>query len=255
VAAVALTLAAAVLTTQAPAATKLEPRPLSGLAFAASASVRLHVSTRHALQLHGVMFDAQTSSSDVVAYVFDYGDGVTEASYQPLALHGYRKPGTYHAHVEVIELDGQSAVSAQVMIHVRDGVPPIVRIDSPQPGQRLRRGSQGGLLFTGSAHDSDGVTRVQLAIQLLSPLPHVKLGGDCVWYSGHGGLVLAGCSTPYFFNASRSGGGRWRFRIGSPVTIPPGSYVVRVRAIDRAGNVSHYYALPLRTILPFELTR
>lgn len=248
-AAMACSLVAAVLTSQAPAAVKLDPRASSA---AAALSVRLQVSTHHAVQFHGVLFRAQPSSNSVTTYVFDYGDGITESTYQPLAMHGYRTPGTYHARVTVTDPTGRLATSAQVTIHVRDGIPPVVRIDNPRPNQRLRLGPT-GILFTGSAHDSDGVARVQLAIQLISPLPHVKTGGNCIWYGAQQSLVLTACSTPYFFNA-RFRGGRWTFRLGPTVTIPAGSYVIRVRAVDRAGNISSYYAVRLGTILPFKLT-
>jgi hypothetical protein len=217
----------------------------------------LQVSTHHAVQFHGVLFQAQPSRSGVTTYVFDYGDGITESTYQPLAMHGYRTPGTYHARVTVtagpdaIDPAGKSATSVQVTIHVSDGIPPVVRIDNPRANQRLRLGAA-GILFAGSAHDADGVVRVQLAIQLISPLPHVKTGGNCIWYGGQQALVLSACSNPYFFNASFRGG-RWTFRLGPSVTIPAGSYVVRVRAFDRAGNISSYYAVRLGTILPFKL--
>lgn len=250
--ALALALAAAGLTTQAPAATPLVTRTPIGVASAAL-TVQLHASTRNALQLHGVLFQAQPSASDISTYVFAYGDGTSDASYQAYAMHGYRQPGTYQARVGVFDASGQLAVSTPVTIHVRDGIPPVVRIERPRPDQRLRLAAA-GIRFAGSAHDSDGVTEVQLAIQLVSSAVHFQTHGGCIWYDGHTGLVLTACSNPHFFTA-RSKHGQWSFRMSPQATLPAGRYAVRVRAIDRAGNVSSYYALVLRTILPFELVR
>ncbi|HWC86716.1 MAG TPA: PKD domain-containing protein [Solirubrobacteraceae bacterium] len=249
----ACALAVAALSTTAPAATNLSTSTATTVASGGPLTVNLHVSSHNALQFHGVAFQAEPSSSDIVVYGFAYGDGAVDYSYQPDAMHGYRKPGTYHALVGVIDSSGDAAVSASVSIHVTDGVPPVVRIDHPRPGQRLRLGSA-GVRFTGSASDTDGVSKVQLAIQLISSAQRFKTGGACVWYDGKTWLVLDACSSPHFFTVPYSHG-HWSYRMGSKVRIPAGSYVIRVRAIDRAGNISHYYAVPLRTILPFELAR
>lgn len=220
-------------------------------AAVAPLQAQLKVAARNPLQLHGVLLDASASTGPIAAYSFHYGDGVSEQSYQPLALHGYAKPGTYHAFVVVVAADGRTATSPTVSIHVRDGVPPVVRIDKPRPNQRMHIGSQ-GLLLKGTASDGGGVAKVQLAIQLISSARHFQTGGDCIWYDGKVWLSLSSCSAPHFFKA-RFRHGRWRFRIPGSAQIPHGSYAIRVRAIDRAGNISHYYAVRLRTILPFRL--
>jgi hypothetical protein len=241
------------LSTQAPAATTVSTQaPTTGVS-GGPLTVKLKVSTQHALQFHGVLFQAEPSSSDIVLYGFSYGDGAVEYSYQPAAMHAYSKPGTYHALVGVIDSGNHAAESASVTIHVTDGVPPVVRISRPSPGQHVRLGGA-GIRFTGSASDADGVAKVQLAIQLVSSARHFQTGGRCIWYDGKTWLVLADCSSPHFFTVPFAHG-HWSFHMGSNVRIPAGSYVIRVRAIDRVGNISHYYAIPLRTILPFELAR
>jgi hypothetical protein len=251
--ALALASAAVGLSTPAPAATAISTQaPTTGVS-GGPLTVKLKVSTQDALQFHGVLFQAEPSSGDIVLYGFSYGDGAVENSYQPDAMHAYSKPGTYHALVGVIDSANQAAVSMPVTIHVTDSVPPVVRIVRPTPGQHVRlRGA--GVGFTGSASDADGVAKVQLAIQLVSSAQHFQTGGRCIWYDGKTWLVLAACSSPHFFTV-RFAHGHWSFHMGSNVRIPAGSYVIRVRAIDRAGNISHYYAVPLRTILPFELAR
>jgi hypothetical protein len=198
-----------------------------------------------------VLFDASHSTGPIVRYDFHYGDGIYDSSYQPLALHGYDKPGNYRAFIVVVTADGRQSVSSPIWVHVRDGIPPVVRIDSPRANQTLRLGRSGAQL-SGRASDAGGVAKVQLAMQLVSSRQHFNTGGACIWYDGHQWLVLSGCDAPYFFDA-RARHGRWSFRIPGSARIPKGTYVVRVRGIDRAGNISHYYALSLRTILPFKL--
>lgn len=226
--------------------------PHSGTA-AAGLSVRLSVSDSHPKQLHGTSLQAVASEPAVLLYYFQYGDGTAETSAQPLASHGYMRAGTFYAKVSVLAVDGDTATSAPVTIHVRDGIPPTVRISSPRAGARVRLGS-GGLLLAGRASDAGGIARVQLAIQLVASAIHYHRHGGCIWYDGRTGLVLASCQAPHFFAASHARDG-WRAQIGPHASIPAGTYVVRVRAADRAGNVSSAYAERLGTIIPFRLRR
>lgn len=243
----ALALAVAALSAQGPAPAAAASASGSGLA------VQLHASTTSVLQFHGVLFEALPSGGDVTGYVFTFGDGTNQYSYQPYVMHGYQQPGTYTVRVGVLDSTGQVAASPPVTIHVIDGVPPVVRIDHPTPNQRVHLG-RGGLTLSGTATDAGGVSKVQLAIQLVSSSQHFNAGSNCIWYDGRTWLVLASCASPHYFTV-RHGGGRWSFHISGKARIPAGGYVIQVRAIDRAGNISHYYAVSLRTILPFTLTR
>ena len=209
----------------------------------------LRVSSSSPRQLAGVLLDASASTGSVATYTFHYGDGIVESSYSPLAMHGYAQTGVYRATVVVTDASGRQAASPPVTVRVRDGLPPVVSITSPRPGQRLRL-RPAGALITGRATDAGGVRRVQLAIQLTGAVS----SGNCVWYNGRRGLVASPCGAPYFFPAGFARG-HWRFRINRHARIPSGTYVVRARATDRSGNVSHFYAVSLRTILPFELVR
>lgn len=218
-------------------------------------TARLRVSDRNPRQNHGIELNATGSAGETLSYAFSFGDGLSASSYSPLALHGYREPGTYRATVVVVDKLHRTSKSRPVTIHVRDGLPPVVSIGSPRPNQRVRLGPS-GLLLQGRARDTGGVRRVELAIQLAEVAGHPPGGpkGECVWYDGHHGLVFSPCVAPYFFRAhfART---HWRFRIDPHALIPPGTYVVRVRATDRAGNVSDFFTVALRTILPFRLVR
>jgi PKD domain/Bacterial Ig domain len=229
---------------------------LAGPASAApGVQASLTVSDAHPLQSHGVLFNASGSSGPIVTYVFNYGDGIVESTYQPLMMHGYADIGTYYATVTALDGQGHSATSAAVTVQVGDGIPPVVAIDSPRPHQTLRLGAR-GILLRGRATDSggSGVERVQLAMQLVSSAQHFKTGGGCIWFNGKGGLSLTACARPPYF-AAKYANGRWSFRMNPATRIPAGTYVVRVRATDFAGNVSYFYAIRLRTIVPFRLAR
>jgi PKD repeat protein len=222
---------------------------------AASPVASLNVSDAHPLQSHGVLFNASASSGPIVTYVFNYGDGIVESTYQPLMTHGYRDIGTYYATVTVLDAQGHSSTSAAVTVQVLDGLPPVVAIDSPRPNQTVRLGSR-GVVLRGRATDSggSGVQRVQLAIQLVSSKQHFKTGGGCIWFDGKVWLSLSACARPHYF-AAKFANGRWSFRMNPATRIPAGAYVVRVRASDFAGNVSYFYAIRLRTIIPFRFAR
>jgi hypothetical protein len=230
------------------------PGPPARAAQAGPLSAQLRASDQHPRQFHGVLLDASASTGDISTYVFHYGDGVVDTTYQPLAMHGYQTTGTFHATVVISDSHGQEATSLPVTIDVRDGIPPTVTIDSPQANQQVRLG-RSGVRLTGTASDPvDGVKRVALAIQLIHSHRHFKTKGNCVWYDGHRSLALSACSSPVYF-AARYAGGQWSFRIDPHARIPAGTYEARVVGIDHAGNISHYYAISLKTVVPFELLR
>ncbi len=221
-------------------------------------ALRLVVANRSPLQLRGVTMRASTPDPTIVYYYFEYGDGIVERDAQPRASHGYAQPGTYHATVAAIDAAGRVGQSSSVTVHVRDGLPPTVAIAVPRPGARMRLGAS-GVTLSGTAQDPGGVRRVQLAIELVSSrkIRLAKLPG-CVWYDPHrravppAGLALTSCQAPVFFAATLAHR-RWHYRIPGSAALSAGTYVVRVRAGDRAGNLSDAYSESLRTIIPFRL--
>jgi hypothetical protein len=233
----------AVLALGEPAVAASVPAPLT---------VKLAVSNANPRQNHGAVFTATPSSGGVAiyGYLFRYGDGVEESTYQPQATHAYPIPGTYEATVAVIDVKGRAATSAPVRVMVRDGVPPVVRITSPRAGQHIHLG-QSGFVIRGTAVDpgpvASGVRRVELALEFLSATAR-----GCPWFDGQHALVVRGCGSPLFFRAKVQNGG-FSFRLDPHLAWLRGEYAVRVRAVDWAGNVSDFYAIKLRTILGFFL--
>jgi hypothetical protein len=236
----------------APAATTPPP--------AAAPPIELHLSlsTRDPRQLRGVMMHATSDDTTIVLYLFEYGDGTHETTAQPLASHGYARPGTYHAKVFALDRAGRFGESSPVTIHVRDGVPPTVSIDTPRPNAHFSL-RPGGVTLKGRASDAGGVHQVQLAIELVSSKTHFPTHGGCVWYdpdrpaTPRAGLVLSGCQAPVYFSATFAHG-RWQYRIPSGASLASGTYVARVRASDRAGNVSAAFSEQLHTLIPFGVT-
>ena len=202
-----------------------------------------------------MLFDASGSSSRVaiVGYVFNYGDGIKESTYQPLMMHAYSVPGTYHATVTVVDANFRSATSAPVTIAVSDGLPPVVRINTPRPGERAHLGHS-GFVISGTAVDpgpgASGVRRVELALEFLS-VPAGARG--CPWFNGTHALDVRSCASPLFFRAKLKGA-HFSVRLSPHLAWPAGEYALRVRGVDWAGNVSDFYAVKLRTILGFGLS-
>ena len=95
---------------------------------------------------------------------------------------------------------------------------------------------------------------MQIAVQLVHPQRPLRgTGGLCVWYAADRRLLVAsGCGNPYFFSVAHRRG-RWSWSAPAGTALPAGRYSVRVRGIDRTGNISYLYSLRLRTIVPFVL--
>jgi hypothetical protein len=233
---------------------------LMGATTAASAdtgalSVTLSVSNSNPRQRQGVtLFASASGGAGIVGYQFSYGDGVVENTYQTVMSHGYGAPGTYQATVTVADANGQTATSSPVTVTVRDGIPPTVRITSPRPGGHVHLG-RSGFAITGTANDpgpgASGVSRVQLALELVSVPPGI---GACPWYNGKQSFLLRSCGNPAFFTAKMHSG-HFSFHLNPHLGWIRGVYALRVRGVDRAGNVSDFFAVKLRTILGFRLSR
>jgi hypothetical protein len=107
---------------------------------------------------------------------------------------------------------------------VKDSVAPRVRIAGPRDGARYRRGPR---LLRGTAADDVGVTRVKLALRR-----HAH-GEKCRWWSGsRERFTGSGCARKVFFQIGAAT--NWSYLL--PRRLPPGRYVLDVKAFDRARN-------------------
>lgn len=112
--------------------------------------------------------------------------------------------------------------------------PPVARISYPRTGVRYRIGPRA---IRGSVReDGSGIDRIELVLLR-------RRGTRCTWWS-HSLSRFAGasCRRPSAFRASRSSGWSYRF----PRRLGPARYEARVRAFDRAGNMSASHRVRFR---------
>jgi hypothetical protein len=96
---------------------------------------------------------------------------------------------------------------------------------------RTRRGTLGGQVL-----DSSGVSRVDVALGARSRKPR-----GCRWWSQRAGRLasIAACSRPRWIHARlRRHGDAVAWLAMLRGRVPPGRYLVTVRAVDRKGNVT-----------------
>jgi hypothetical protein len=108
---------------------------------------------------------------------------------------------------------------------VKDSKAPTARISGPLDGRRYRRGPR---LLRGTASDSEtAVTQVKLALRRHVP------GKSCRWWSGRRErFVGSNCRKTFFFAIGDDA--QWSYLL--PRRLPPGRYVLDVKAFDRARN-------------------
>jgi hypothetical protein len=112
--------------------------------------------------------------------------------------------------------------------------PPIARISYPRAGARYRKGPRG---IRGSVREEgSGIDRIELVLLR-------RRGTRCSWWSAAlSRFAGASCRRPSAFRASRSP--RWSYRL--PRRLDPARYEARVRAFDRAGNMSARHRVRFR---------
>lgn len=112
--------------------------------------------------------------------------------------------------------------------------PPIARISNPRNGVRYRIGPRS---IRGSVREEgSGIDRIELALLR-------RRGGRCTWWSPSlSRFAGASCRRPVAFRASRSTS--WFYRL--PRRLGSARYEVRVRAFDRAGNMSASHRVRFR---------
>ncbi len=188
--------------------------------------------------------DGKTNASvagAVVAGVLSGSDGVATLTFPTAGLVRLKteKPGTIRSNglslcvsdtgtgdcgVPPSLLGAPSATGT-----VKDTVAPRARIGVPRDGVHYRVGPR---VLSGSATDNVGVTEVKLALRRYA---HGQRGR---WWSGRRErFVGRGCAKTFFFHidAARN----WSYLL--PRKLPPGRYVLDVKAFDRARNRDEHF--------------
>jgi hypothetical protein len=118
-----------------------------------------------------------------------------------------------------------SPAAGGVQSKTRDSKAPVARISAPRNGASY---AQGPRLIQGSASDDQtGVSVVKLALRR-----HVR-GQSCRWWSGRRErFVGTNCHKVFFFAIGSDA--NWSYLL--PRKLPPGRYVLDVKAFDRVRN-------------------
>jgi hypothetical protein len=113
---------------------------------------------------------------------------------------------------------------------VRDSRAPAARISSPRQGAVYRRGPR--LLRGTATDDASGVTVVKLALRRHAP------GRNCRWWSGRRERFVGNhCRKTFFFAIGDDPA--WSYLL--PRRLPPGHYVLDVKAFDRERNRNKHF--------------
>ena len=125
---------------------------------------------------------------------------------------------------------------------------PSVSIDAPRRLQPVRIG-RFGFALRGRASDRSGVRRVELALR---HVPDGVRSSRCRFFDGRRGFRRRACEPPAFFRAKLRGTS-WSFRLTRRSRLPRGTYFLRVRATDRAGNTNATFSREGRTLVRFRV--
>jgi hypothetical protein len=123
---------------------------------------------------------------------------------------------------------GQQAAGGQG--GARDSKAPLARISGPRDGARYTRGLR--VLRGTASDDQTGVSVVKLALRRHAP------GSSCRWWSGRRErFVGSNCRKVFFFGIGSDAS--WSYLL--PRRLPPGRYVLDVKAFDRVRNRDEHF--------------
>jgi hypothetical protein len=231
-------------------------------------TAKLSTTTPTARERVGVPFDASDSSDPnaggaVAAYAYSYGDGTSETSGSPHALHAYAQKGVYNATVSVLDAQGGlSSPSAPVAVVITDGTSPVAGITAPANGAKIKAGR--AIPIAGRAADESGVQSVQVSVRYAgASVRKAKAGAakaqkkkakkaTCLYVSPRSKLVKGSCSSATYYAATLADFD-WRFGIRKHNRLPRGSYEVRVRATDTDGNATDTPSAGSGTLTKFRI--
>lgn len=185
----------------------------------------------------------QDGRSDIASYTFDWGDGNVETVSASQLAHSYGAGGTYEIRLTVTDRAGATSDVATGSVTVTDGTPPQVIITSPKPLSKVKLAGKRrrSLAIKGVHADNVAVESVEVAL--------TRRSGGCAQYDGTS-FVSAKCKQFTFVPATLKG---FRFRLDTPkMKWRRGSYQVRVRATDAAGNVSEGFSKDARSMVVFK---
>ena len=188
-------------------------------------------------------------AADIASFGTNWGDGSpADMTAIGAVAHVFGNPGTYTVTMVAVDRSGASSAPATQTVTVTDADPPFVHVNAPKTGTVLKLNSNKGhkpLVIRGGATDSGGVASVEVA------LTRVLSSTKCLQYAGS--AFGRGKCSQYVFRKAIISGDNWRIQTDAGVVIPKGTYEVRVRATDVAGNQTQSLSKKAGTLVRFRV--
>jgi hypothetical protein len=184
--------------------------------------------------------------ADIAVYVVDWGDGSRKDQATSATLHHvYEKPGTYTLSMVVADKSGALSPVATQSVTVTDGTPPQLQVTTPKAGATVKLSGKKvtPLIIKGVDFDFTGIKTIELAL--------TKTGKKCLQYTGKK-FVKSACAKVVFLKAKLKGTG-FRLDTRKGVRVPKGSYQIRARGTDVAGNATTTFVKADKTLISFKV--
>jgi PKD repeat protein len=198
----------------------------------------------------------------IAEYQWDFGDGTKETTTGPTTLHKYAQIGGYTVTLVVKDIGGLTSSPVTKPVTVTDGVAPAATILTPADGAKLRlnpkkkkhakrKPKPRQLTLLGRATDASGVSKVEVTLYATQRSEKKKKlnKGECLFYTGRT-FSKKSCTKEVWLPLQVSGDG-WQLKTRKGVRIPPGRWVVRVRATDATGLLSSEFTVKARSLVRF----
>ncbi|MEA2495823.1 MAG: hypothetical protein QOJ29_3734, partial [Thermoleophilaceae bacterium] len=177
----------------------------------------------------------RSNARTVCVYVPGSGDCGTQKASDP------NSPTTPTTPTTTTTTPTDSATPSEGGAAVKDTTPPIVHVDSLEPGKTY---TQGPRVLSGSVDESGGIAQVFLRLTA-SDGGDLTAASRCRWFSGKRGVFthrVVPCARSRFFRVGTDG----KFSYLLPARLGKGEYKLDVKVLDRAYNAG-------RTAVPFSV--
>lgn len=200
--------------------------------------------TGEAITAAGLAKDRE-GPSDIAGYGVDWGDGTRTNGADNVVQHAYDRAGTFEVKMVAVDRSGAFSEVASRTVTITDGTPPQLLVTRPKEGStaELAGRTPQVMKVRGVFADPSGAERIEVAI--------TRRTGGCTHYDGRR-FVKGACKRPRLLPATIKG---TRFRVDTrALRFKPGTYLVRVKATDTAGNATSGFRKADHTLVAFKVT-
>lgn len=207
----------------------------------------------------------------ITQYIWDFGDGIKQATTTPTVSHIYKGEGPISAKLAVVDRQGGVSAVVSTQLTVLDGGAPAVTVTKPKARQkinififktvkkngvkrRVRTSKRTRIKFAGAASDKSGVQSVYVTVEKVSnPSSSTVVEGAqaaprCRWLDPKTGLKRTLCSKPIAIKAKLASNGSWTYNVRSSIKLSKGGYRVIAYGADKAGSFGNSATKSLRNI-------